>query len=874
MEGHIKSCLIGLLLVGNAANAQTELRIDSQLANDPNSIDISVKLEGDTSQLQGLTFDVRYALFGRGPLTYNGPAANAGSNRNVYYSQYRPGVLTVVVMPGENATNLQPGTLTVLNFSLNETASGYLSIPYARPSGYTTTPSLANTSAFIVHPALASVDTDKDGVDDGTEIAQGTNPLSKDTAPSFVSRPRLTPEGGTFREDVVVSMATDTTVAQIWYASGGHNPAPNAMGSVRYTGPIRVSRNETLKAIAAVTTPTGEIITSDVSAPAVFSFDLTPIAPAPSVIPSIGTVPIENISIALDDPEATVYYTLDGTTPSATNGTPYAEPISLASSAVIKAIAIKPGHSDSEVITATFGEPANSVLEKLTVSSNGNHLVTQSGAPFFWMADTAWYLDRVSPEDIKVYFADRAARGFNVIQGPIIIGTRPDDEANPTVELLAEKFNPFSYDPARYEGCAESGPWYPLTGAVVSPTTPSPGTWNECYLRYLDFIIDEASINGLYIALPVIWGPSADLVFPYPVEGSESESLAYKMSQDLAARYADRSNIIWIATGEYHKIFRALPWDKTIRVASVTLETAQKDFPRELRLLTSIAQGLNAGHGGQTLTTTHPTGGVSSSGFFHDAPWLDFNMIQSGQVDASDANDVINDRLLLPRKPTINAEPAYEGDEVTPYIARYMAYQSLMQGAFGHAYGHASVWNFDPNWAEFLGASGATQMGYAKKLFESRPLTSRTPLTARFVIGNSDANIEFEQMQRVVASGDENGRYAFVYFPNGTSVRTIDVSQLAGPSINAWWFNPRDGKTYASDGVSLTDAPFANFATTTSPVTIDPPGDSAIDDWVLVLDSSAIAFEVPGTQIDSDNLAAEVVIGDVLNTVVTVNSPL
>lgn len=43
-----------------------------------------------------------------------------------------------------------------------------------------------------------------------------------------------------------------------------------------------------------------------------------------------------------------------------------------------------------------------------------------------------------------------------------------------------------------------------------------------------------------------------------------------------------------------------------------------------------MAEGLRHGDDEEHLITYHPMGGMSSSHFFHEEPWLDFNMLQSG----------------------------------------------------------------------------------------------------------------------------------------------------------------------------------------------------------------------------------------------------
>lgn len=67
------------------------------------------------------------------------------------------------------------------------------------------------------------------------------------------------------------------------------------------------------------------------------------------------------------------------------------------------------------VLATTFITAAP--LPALRVSENQRFLVTADGRPFFWLGDTAWELfHRLNREETERYLADRAAKGFNVIQ--------------------------------------------------------------------------------------------------------------------------------------------------------------------------------------------------------------------------------------------------------------------------------------------------------------------------------------------------------------------------------------------------------------------------------------------------------------------------
>ncbi len=57
------------------------------------------------------------------------------------------------------------------------------------------------------------------------------------------------------------------------------------------------------------------------------------------------------------------------------------------------------------------------------VSPDGRTFVDGTGAPFFWLGDTAWPLfAQYSKEQAEAYLTNRAAKGFTVIQGVLAWG--------------------------------------------------------------------------------------------------------------------------------------------------------------------------------------------------------------------------------------------------------------------------------------------------------------------------------------------------------------------------------------------------------------------------------------------------------------------
>src|SRR5437667_11546101 len=62
-------------------------------------------------------------------------------------------------------------------------------------------------------------------------------------------------------------------------------------------------------------------------------------------------------------------------------------------------------------------------LTQLLVSPDGRFLMQQDGSPFFWLADTGWSMfQRLDRAGAEQYLADRAGKGYNMIQAVVLGG--------------------------------------------------------------------------------------------------------------------------------------------------------------------------------------------------------------------------------------------------------------------------------------------------------------------------------------------------------------------------------------------------------------------------------------------------------------------
>ena len=183
--------------------------------------------------------------------------------------------------------------------------------------------------------------------------------------------PVITPDGGTFTATQSVTLSTTTKLASIYYTLDGSTPTT---GSNLYSGAITISTDTTLKAIASAPGFTQSGVSS-----ATFTFSGQ--APTPTLTPAGGTyASAQQVAISDADANAKIYYTTDGSAPSASSNL-YAGPIAVSASETIKAIAIDPSLQDSSVVSSAYviqtGGTSNA---SYSVSSSATNAISPGGS--------------------------------------------------------------------------------------------------------------------------------------------------------------------------------------------------------------------------------------------------------------------------------------------------------------------------------------------------------------------------------------------------------------------------------------------------------------------------------------------------------------
>ena len=138
----------------------------------------------------------------------------------------------------------------------------------------------------------------------------------------------------------------------------------------------------------------------------------------PTFTPAAGAVEAgTKVSIATSTTGATIYYTRDGTTPTASS-TEYTTPITVNEAMTIKAIAVKEGLENSEVATAeyTIAVPFVLVEDLSNLSENAEYVICASGKAKAMLAQKSsnWSATDVNIQDKMLTFGTEAPQIFSI----------------------------------------------------------------------------------------------------------------------------------------------------------------------------------------------------------------------------------------------------------------------------------------------------------------------------------------------------------------------------------------------------------------------------------------------------------------------------
>jgi hypothetical protein len=176
----------------------------------------------------------------------------------------------------------------------------------------------------------------------------GTSPIGSATYTISLPQaatPTFSPGTGTYTSAQTVIISSTIPSATIYYTTNGTTPTTS---STLYSGPISISSSETVEAIAVASG-----YTPSAAGSAIYTISLAQAA-TPKFSPGAGNYnSTQMVTITSATPEATIYYTTNGTTPT-TSSTVYSAPLIVSSSETIEAIAAISGLSTSATGVAAY----------------------------------------------------------------------------------------------------------------------------------------------------------------------------------------------------------------------------------------------------------------------------------------------------------------------------------------------------------------------------------------------------------------------------------------------------------------------------------------------------------------------------------------
>jgi hypothetical protein len=426
------------------------------------------------------------------------------------------------------------------------------------------------------------------------------------------------------------------------------------------------------------------------------------------------------------------------------------------------------------------------------VAADQRHFEHTDKSHFFWLGDT-WWMGLCSrlrwPEDFQELAADRAQKGFTVIQ--IVAGLYPD-------------MPPF--DP---RGANEAGyPWEADYSRI-----------NPAYFDAADLRIQHLVEVGLSPCIVGCWG------YFLPMMGVPKIK---KHWRNLVARWAAYP-VIWCLAGE-----GAMPFYLS--------KTGTEDAAAQKQGWTEVAKYVRSIDPYHHVITIHPTDNARNQ--VEDPSVLDVDMLQTGSSMPSiprTVNGIVESLLKEPRMPVVDGEVVYEGmlgGAVGQDLERFAFWTCILNGAGGHTYGANGIWQvnqeekpFGPSpsglcwgntpWNVAAELPGSKQVGLGKKFLSKYEWWRLEPHPEWM-----DPHWSKDAYQQAYAAGIP-GQLRLFYMPPSRKPPKV-VNLEAAVAYRAFFFDPAMGQEHEVGDVT----PDSNGAW---PVPITP----TYADYVLVLEKKS-----------------------------------
>lgn len=440
-------------------------------------------------------------------------------------------------------------------------------------------------------------------------------------------------------------------------------------------------------------------------------------------------------------------------------------------------------------IATAFSSNAAPAEFPLKVSANGRYFTDQKNTPFFIQSDTPWSLFvALDLKETEQYLKNRQEKGFNTITVNLIEHWFSGETlAYPAASMNREGHFPF----IQY-----------LPGIVPDFTFP-----DEEYFRHVDKVLRLALKYGFLVMMtPAYMGYEGQKEGWYNEVLANGDARCREYGRYLGRRYAGFPNIVWIMDGDRNP-------DSLSRPLEVEILEGIRDFDKV------------------HLFSAHCMPENSSRDHWEGEAWLKFNCVYTYSFPPY--NSYVHDQCLrnfrkTPPMPVILFETCYENEHnSTAGQIRAQMYSGWLCSIAGVQFGNLPIWRFGRGWQSAMDWQGSWDASLMKKLVDSRNWHRLVP------------DFEHKALYDGFGSGEgyapaalaENGETFIAYIPNGSMV-SVNLQEISGNKLAAWWFNPRNGLSQP-----------AGEYEEKSKKQFTPPDRN---DWVLVIDDVAGGFGAPG----------------------------
>lgn len=386
----------------------------------------------------------------------------------------------------------------------------------------------------------------------------------------------------------------------------------------------------------------------------------------------------------------------------------------------------------------------------LKISENQRYLVDQNNRPFFYQADTPWFIFyKLTLPEVAKYLDKRIEQGFNTIQ---VMFTGGKDLKNIHGE------GPFLGD--------------------NDFTRP-----NEKYFRRVDSIMEMIAEKNLLIATVPLWAGCCRADYagedrdgnPLPMNRQGAEITA-DFGTYLAERYCHYDNLLWIMGGDNDPFWA---YEEHLALAERMSSLCDKQ-----------------------LFTYHAASTHSSTDVLPDTDWLDISMVYTYYRGFQKAWNKVqpdvyevsrSEYYKKPTRPFFLGESTYEREHLpngSPHQVRKQAYWNVLSGSCGHAYGSTN-WKIPDNWREVLEMPGAYAMKHLRDVMEKERWYEYQPDWENNLL--LEGKGRYASNDYTVSAIHRNGKKAMIYVPSPRAM-TVDLTQLVGNKGTAKLLNPANGQ--------------------------------------------------------------------------------